>query len=112
MMEDREKPFLAVDDVLGSGKSAASKQRALGAHSPCPWINRVLHVGQLAGRHSARTKCARRTDADGGHHLIGSEIQKSARCDRSREGAQGGVMPTVFARPWPPDFAKTHFNFV
>ena len=87
MMKDGEQTFLAVDNVLGTGKSFASEKRALGAHAPRPWINRVLHVGQLARRDRARTKSSRRADADGGHHLLRCEIQNSTRRDRRCERA-------------------------
>ncbi len=112
MLEDGEETFLAVDDVLGTGKSAASQQRALGAHASCPRIDRVLHVGQFAGRHRARTKRARRADAHGGDHLRRREIQHPTRRDRRRERAQGSVMPAVFADARPAHFAKTHLDFV
>ena len=107
-----EQTFLAIDDVFGTGKSTARKKRALGAHAPGPRIDRVFHVGQLAGRDRARTKCSRRADAHRRYHLIGREIQHATRRDRRRERAQGRVMPAIFAHTWPANFAKTHFDFV
>ena len=74
MMKHREQTFLAIDDVLGTGKTLASKQRTLRAHSPRPRIDRVLHIGQFAGCDRAGTKCSRRADADGGDHLFRREI--------------------------------------
>ena len=111
MFEHGKQTFLAIDDVLGTGKSVASQKRALGAHAPRPRIDRVLHVGQLACRHRARTKCSRRADADSGHHLVRREIQHATRRDRRRERAQGGVMPAVFAHARPARLRKDAFQF-
>ena len=72
--KDREQTFLAVDNVLGAGKSFAREQRALGTHATRPGIDRVLHVGQLARRYRAGTKCARRADPDCRNHLRRREI--------------------------------------
>ena len=88
MIEHGEQTFLAIDDVLGTGKSFARKQRAFGAHAPRPRIDRVFHVGQFAGRDRARAKCSRRADADRRHHLVRREIQYATRRDRRRERAQ------------------------
>ena len=112
MFEHGKEPFLAVDDMFGPGKSAASKQRALGSHASRPRIDRVLHVSQLARGNRARTKCARRADAHGRYHLLPRKIQHATRRDRRRERAQSGVMPAVFTHTRPSHFAKTHFNFV
>ena len=112
MFEHGEQTFLAVDNVLRPGESAASQECALGAHASGPRVDRVLHVGQLPSRHCARTKCSRRADADGRHHLIRCEIQHSSRCDWCCERAQGSVMPAVFAYARPAHFAESHFDFV
>ncbi len=112
MIEHGEETFLAVDDVFRSGKSVAREQRAFRAHSSGPRIDRVLHVRQLSGRYRARTKCARRANADRRNHLIDSEIQNATCRDRRRERAQRRVMPAVFAHAGPSDFAKSHFDFV
>ena len=112
MTEHGEQTFFAIDDVLGSRETFTGKQCALRAHASGPRINRVLHVGQFARGHCARTKCARRADADGRHHLFWREIQHATSCDRRCERAERRVMPAVFAHAGPADFAKPHFNFV
>src|SRR5436309_12579562 len=112
MTEHREQTFLPIDDVFGTGKSFARKQRALGSHASSPRIDRVLHVCQLAGCYRTWTKCSRRTDADRGHHLFWREIERAARRHGRSERALRRVMPAVFAHPRAPDFAEAHFNFV
>ena len=112
MMEHGKESFLAIDDVLGTGKSVAREKRALRAHASRPRIDRVLHVGQLARRDRAGTKCARRADADGRNHLLRREIQHATGRDRRRERAQCRMMPAVFAHARPADFAKPHLDFV
>src|SRR5437762_12043687 len=47
MMKHREQTFLAINDVLGTGKSLSCKERALGAHATRPRIDCVLHVPQF-----------------------------------------------------------------
>src|SRR6516165_11687241 len=95
MVEYSEQSFLAVNDVLWSGKSGAGEQRAFCAHATGPRIDRVLHVGELSGSHCSRTKRARRANADGRDHLIASEIQDAAGCDRRCERAQRRMMPAI-----------------
>ena len=73
-MEHGKESLLAIDDVFGSGKSAARQKRAFRAHAAGPRINGVFHVGQFSRRHRARTKCARCADSDRRDHLIDSEI--------------------------------------
>src|SRR5436853_7300019 len=111
-MENSKEPFLAVDDVFRSGKSVARKKRTLRAHPSRPRIDRVLHVGQFAGRHRARTKCPRCADANGRNHLISREIKHATRCKWRCERAQRRMMPAVFAHTGSAALAKTHFNFV
>src|SRR5207302_8561137 len=106
MLEHGKESFLAIDDMLGPGESVAGQECAFCPHPSRPWINRVLHVGQLARCHRARAKCSRRTDTDGGHHLLWREIQHPARRDWRRESAQGGMMPPVFAHAWSSHFAE------
>ena len=112
MVKHSEQTFFAIDDVLRTGKSIAGEERTLRAHSPRPWIDRVLHVSQFSRRDRARTKCSRCADADRGHQLRRREIQHPTGRDRRRERTQCGVMPAVFAHAGPAHFAKTHLNFV
>src|SRR6266704_3354889 len=112
MTEHREQTFLPIDDVLGTGKSFARKQRALGTHASSPRIDRVLHVCQLAGCYRTWTKCSRRTDADGGHHLLWREIQDASRSDWRSERAQCGMMPAIFAHTRVPDFVNFFFLMI
>src|SRR5207247_7975510 len=110
--EHGEQTFFTIDDMFRPRKSLACKKHALSAHASRPWIDCVLHVGQLACRDGAGTKRSRRADANGRNHLLRREIEHTTRCDRRGERAQCGVMPAVFAHSRSSHFAKTHFNFV
>src|SRR5262249_57581544 len=55
MAEHCKQTLFPIDHVLGSGESFPREQRAFGTHSTGPRIDRVLHIGQLAGCNTART---------------------------------------------------------
>jgi hypothetical protein len=81
------KPSLPSIMCSGPENPSRASKRALGAHATRPRIDRVLHVGQLARRHRARTKCSRRADADRRHHLIAREIEHAP----GRDGAANAL---------------------
>src|SRR5439155_12683065 len=87
MTEHGKQTFLAIDDMFRPGKSIARQKCALGAHTTCPRIDCVFHVGQLAGGDRTRAKCSRGADADSRYRLFRGEIQYATRRNRCSKSA-------------------------